>query len=258
MATRKRIYGRQYELACIYVPEDVAQCIMSKQKELRQGKAHDVYMELKTEYRMARNYTSSLRLQYLYEFFWVLSGETPIMLKRMDERECVPTDYLERATSAFGFDKVQPCVGVSIRVHLESEQMESVRAMMDVVERKQMRSFDTDFYMHDMKVLARVLTKEPILWVVGKSHTFMEHHNVEADAELYLRPGNEEYLVNFLRTDDTWMGSALRVAIGEEDDFYWHDGALLHKVRRDRFERIHNDYMEAVRKRLRESMAIAA
>ena len=47
--------------------------------------------------------------------------------------------------------------------------------------------------------------------------------------------------------DDTWMGGALHTLCGKDDDYYYHDGAVLHKVSRQRFTEIHDRYVQRVR-----------
>lgn len=249
---RNRYVGGQYELARIYVPESVAEYIMGKAEELRECRAHDVYLELKKQSRQAPNYEESNRLTYLYELFWLLSGETPIYVRRLGRKVCVPTDYLERENSAFGFDKVQPCVGVAIRVKVTKGQMLAVRQMEPIVER--MRSFKTDFYFHDMKRMSRDLNRRTILWVVGTSHTFMEVLDVEHEASRYLAEGNERWRDEILRKDDTWMGSVLENSISKDDDLYMITGGVVARLARKDFERIHGDYVECLRAKVREGM----
>lgn len=249
---RNRFVGGQYELARIYVPASVAEYIMGKQEELRSGGAYGVYQELKEQKNSAPTYEESNRLQYLADLFWVLSGDTPVCLHRLGRRECVPTDYLERENSAFGFDKVQPCVGIAIRVKLTAGQYAAVRQMEQIVER--MRSFKTDFYFHDMKRMSRTLNRKTILWVVGTSHTFMEVLDAEGEAARYLAEGNEQWRDAILREDVTWMGSVLRNAISKDDDLYMIQGGIVARLERKDFKRIHADYVEYLRDKVREGM----
>lgn len=249
---RNRYVGGQYELARIYVPQEVAEYIMERQDVLRECRAREVYEELRAQRDYAASYAEGNRLEYLKELFWLLSGETPIYVRRLGRKECVPTDYLERENSAFGFDKVQPCVGVAIRVKVTKGQMLAVRQMEPIVER--MRSFKTDFYFHDMKRMSRDLNRRTILWVVGTSHTFMEVLDVEHEAARYLADGNEQWRDEILRKDDTWMGSVLENSISRDDDLYMITGGVVARLARKDFERIHGDYVERLRAKVREGM----
>lgn len=246
------INGNSYELARIYVPKDVADFIMSKVAELREGRAREVYRELKEQGRCAPNYTEQQRLQYLSDLFWVLSGDTPVMVQRMIGRKCVPTDYLGHENSAFGFDKVQPCAGISIRVKLTKGQYKVVEQLEEIVEK--MRSFKTDFYFHDMRRMSRSLGKFAILWVVGTSHTFMEVHDLRCDIDSYMSEGNEQWRDALLHKDITWMGAALRCSISKDDDLYLIQKGIVAKVERKDFERIHAEYVESLRAKVREAM----
>ena len=250
---RNRFGFRYYELARVKVPANVAEFIESHRRELLERDAHKVYEQLKEQARYAPNYEECQRLQYLIDFFFALSTETPIYLKRVGEEECVPTDLLEHENSAFGYEKVQPCVVLSVRVQVTYWQRQQVKQMIDIVEKK-MRSFKTDFYLHDMMKFARVLGRRPLLWIVGRSHTFNELLDSERNAEAYTAEGMDEYRDHYLREDDTWMGSALRVCCGKDDEYYYHDGAVLHKVSRERFKVIHDRYVESVRQKIREKM----
>ena len=252
---RKRIIGNQYELARINVPAHVAQYIMSKRRQLKNCECWDVYKQLKEEYRSSPSYTESQRLTYLYELFWVLSGQTPITIKHTGKTECVPTDYLEREVDNFGFDKVQPCESLSLRVSLDAYQKEQVFQMIDIVEKK-MHSFATDFYVHDMLCFSRELGKNPILWIVGKSHTFKESLDAERDAQSWAECENlhRRDCMVYGSEDDTWVGAALRVSCGKEDDYYYHDGGMLHKVSREKFTSIHTKYVERVRQLAKEKI----
>ena len=247
---RKRIFGRQYELAQIYAPKQEGEYILSKRRELREGRGHDVWESLRSSEHMVRNYDEQRRYQYLRDIFFSLSTQTPIHVVRTAGTVMhVPTDELER--DVFGLRKEVECIKLSLRVHLEEHQVAMVQACMDVVERK-MTSFATDFYLHDMKRMARLLGKHKMLWCVGTSHTFLEVLDAEGDAawiaDRYLPDQKSRYLCE----DDTWMGSALRVAIGSDDLLLFHDGSCLHKVSRDRFERIHRDHIERVRDMVRD------
>ena len=247
MEKRERIIGRQYELARICVPPSVADYIVSKRDAMKRCECRKVYEELKEQYRLSPNYAESRRLQYLSDLFWVLSGATPVLLRRMGMTVCVPTDYLEREDSSFGLQKVQECAVLSLRVEIVPEQMESIRRMEGIV--KKMRSFKTDFYFHDMKIFARELCKKPILWIVGTSHTFTEVIEPDEWAEHLMKHLDSNDVKKYLRhgEDETWVGSALRVACGKDDVFYYHDGKRLLNVTRERFTSIHNEYVRQVR-----------
>lgn len=255
MGKRIRIYRRQYELARICVPQDVADIIESKSTAMRNCQCRNIYLELKEQRDTAHSYDERQRLEYLTELFWVLQGETPIMLKRMGEAECVPTDYLERDSYTLGHRKVQQCKVLSLCVHLDKDQEESVEQMMAIVERK-MRSFKTDFLFHDMKRFSRVLCRKPVLWVVGTSHTFEEVIESEEWAQHLQNYLDAEDVQRFLYQgeDETWVGAALRVACDEEDEFYYHDGSVLHKISRKRFQEIHDRYLQRVRDIVKEAI----
>ena len=250
------INGNSYELARIYVPKDVADFIMSKAAELLEGRAREVYRELREQFCCAPNYTEQQRLQYLSDLFWVLSGDTPVMVQRVIGRKCVPTDYLERENSAFGFDKVQPCAGISIRVKLTKGQYNVVKHLEEIAEK--MRSFKTDFYFHDMKRMSWSLGKFAILWVVGTSHTFMEVHDLHGDLDCYMSEGNERWRDELLHKDTTWMGAALQCSISKDDDLYLIQDGIVAKVERKDFERIHSEYVKRLRDGVREAMGLAA
>lgn len=249
---RNRFVNGYYELARIYVPPTVAEYIMAHQQELRECRSYGVYEQLKEQGRHAPNYMESNRLQYLADLFWVLSTGTPVYLRRAGRKECVATDYLERENSAFGYDKVQQCVGISIRVKLTERQYWAVKQMEKRVE--QMRSFKTDFYFHDMLRMSRDLNRRTILWVVGDSHTFMEVLDVEYEAGRYLADGNEQWRDDLLRKDVTWMGAALDCSISKDNDLYMIQGGIVAKMKREDFEQIHADYVEALRAKVRETM----
>lgn len=248
---RNRFDGSSYELARIYVPESVAEYILGKQTELRECRSFEVYQDLKAQGRLAVTWDESNRLQYLTELFWVMVGDTSIRVSRVDTKECIPTDYLERENSAFGYGKVQPCVGVSIRVPLTRRQYRCVRQMEFVVE--QMKSFKTDFYFHDMKWLSCAIGHSKALWAVGASHTFMEVQDIDYDSMRYLLKGNEQWRDELLDRDTTAIGAVLDNSISYEDDLYVVDG-VLRKVEREEFVRIHCDYVELLRERIRESI----
>lgn len=251
METRKRIYGRQYELAHIYAPKAEGEYILSKRKELKQGKAYEVWQNLREDDRMARNYDETLRYQYLRDIFFALSTKTPISVVRTAGTVMhIPTNELERDVCGMNHKEVE-CIKLSLRVHLQVHQVPMVQECMDVVEGK-MTSFSTDFYLHDMKRMGRSLGEHPLLWCVGTSHTFLEVLDAEGDAKWIEEKYEPEAKSHYLREDDTWMGSALRCAIRQDDLLFFHDGSRLHKVSRDRFETIHRDHVERVREIVRE------
>lgn len=249
----KRLYGRQYELAHIYAPKAEGEYILSKRDELREGKAYEVWQALRKDDRMARNYDEQLRYQYLRDIFFSLSAKTPIYVVRTAGTVMhMPTNELGR--TVYGLDhKETECIELSLRVHLKAEQVPMVQECLDVVKRK-MTSFATDFYLHDMKRMGRELGRHPLLWAVGTSHTFMEVMDAEGDAAWIADRYKPDQKSRYLHEDDTWMGSALRCAIGQDDLLFYHDGTTLHKVRRDRFETIHRHHVERVRDMVRESM----
>ena len=247
---RKRIINGQYELAQICVPEGVAEFILSKKECMRDGENRQVYEELKAERYFSKTYNESERLQYLTSLFWAL-GQTKTTVVRVGERECVPTCYLEREVSSFGFGKVQSCVVLSLRVAYGGEHKRQLyERMKDVVEKK-MRSFKTDFYFHDMKTLSRDALHHPLLWTVSTSHTFIEVFDAEGEAECWAKAMVEDgdRVCRMLNGyDDTWMGAALRVSCSDSDLYFYHDGAQLHEVSRDCFKNIHDRHVERVRK----------
>lgn len=248
MEKRKRLYGRQYELAHIYAPKAEGEYILSKRKELRDGKAYEVWQDLRKDDRMARNYAERLRYQYLRDIFFAISTETPIYVTRTAGTVMhIPTNVLGYED---GLREVE-CIELSLRVHLEAYQVPMVQECMRVVERK-MTNYATDFYLHDMKHMARELGEHKMLWVVGTSHTFRETLDAEGDAQWIADRYSQEQRDRYLREDDTWMGSACVVAIGPNDLLFFHDGSRLHKVSRDRFEKIHRNHIERVREMLRE------
>ena len=247
---RTRIINcRQYELAQICVPAEVAEFIISKNDIMRNGESRQVYEQLRAERNLTHTYEESERLQYLTELFWVL-GRTKLKVSKIGERESVPTNYLEREVSSFGFDKVQPCVVLSLRVAWRGEDRRQLYERMESVVEGKMRSFKTDFYFHDMKTLSREAMHHPLLWTVSTSHTFIEVHDAEGEADCWAKAMAKDgdcvrRMLNGY--DDTWMGSALRVSCSDSDLYYYHDGATLHEVSRERFKAIHDRHMERVR-----------
>lgn len=254
MATRQRINGQWYELARFYAPVKEAEYILSKRQELKKCEGHKVYDEIRQEERLVYTYEQQYSWQYLRELFFVLSTKTPVYVTRVRpvrEVTVKPTNELER--EVFGM-KEQPCTLLSIKVRINDYQRTQVEQMISIVEQK-MKSFQTDFYLHDMKVFARELGKHPIMWIVGTSHTFMEVHDSDYDAQWYATTEKAEYRNEFLSgKDNTWIGSALRVACYDSDLFYYHDGSVLHKVSREKFTEIHNRYLEHVRGLVREKL----
>jgi len=249
----KRLYGRQYELAHIYAPKAEGEYILSKRNELREGKAYEVWQALRKDDRMVRNYDEQLRYQYLRDIFFSLSTETPIYVVRTEGTVMhLPTNELGRTVCGLDHKETE-CIELSLRVHLQAEQVPMVQECMDVVERK-MTSFATDFYLHDMKRMGRSLGQHMMLWCVGTSHTFLEVLDVAGDAEWIEEKYTPDAKSRYLCEDDTWMGSALRCAIGQDDLLFLHDGSRLHKVSRERFETIHRRHVERVRDMVRESM----
>lgn len=247
---RKRILKHEYELAQICVPADVAEFILSKKEWMRDGESRQVYEPLRAERNMTHTYEESERLQYLTELFWVL-GSTKLNVAKVGERECVPTSYLEREVSSFGFGKVQPCVVLSLRVAWGGEHRQQLYERMKAVVEGKMRSFKTDFYFHDMKTLSRDALHHPLLWTVSTSHTFIEVFDAEGEADCWTKAMTEngDRVRRMLNGyDDTWMGSALRVSCSDSDLYFYHDGAQLHKVSRDCFKNIHDRHVERVRK----------
>lgn len=245
---RNRIIRNMYELAQICVPAHVAEFIMSKKETMRDGEARRVYEELKQAQRVSPTYDESQRLQYLTELFWVM-GSTRVTVARVGERECVPTCYLEREGSWFGYDKVQPCVVLSLRVTWNKDWRGLLGEMTQIVEGK-MRSFKTDFYFHDMMTLSREQMRYPWLWNVAESHTHMEILDAVGDADIWARAMEQDgdrvrrMLSGY---DDTWMGAALKVACSDHDGYYYYDGAVLHEVSRSRFAEIHKHHVMRVR-----------
>lgn len=255
---RKRIFGRQYELAHIYAPVNEGEFILSKRSELKNGKGREVWQQLREDDRMARNYDEQLRYQYLRGLFFCLSTPTPIHVVRTAGTVMhMPTDELERDVCGINRKEVE-CIELSLRVHLQDYQIPIIEQMTRIVDKK-MTSFQTDFYLHDMMPFARDLDKNPILWVVGTSHTFLEVLDAESKAERIVDSCFDEAAINrYLREDDTWMGSALRVAIGQDDLLFFHDGSQLHKVSREKFTAIHDRHVERVRELIKMKTSKAA
>ena len=247
---RERIYGSHYELAQICVPAEVAEFIISKNDIMRDGESRQVYEQLRDERNLTHTYSESEKLQYLTELYWAL-GRTKLEVIRNGERDSVPTCYLEREVSSFGFDKVQPCVVLSLRVAWHGEHRRQLYRSMETIVEGKMRSFKTDFYFHDMKTLSRDALHHPLLWTVGTSHTFIEVHDAELEAACWAKAMVEDgdrvrRMLNGY--DDTWMGAALRVSCSDSDLYFYHDGAQLHDVSRDSFKNIHDRHVEKVRK----------
>jgi len=123
---RKRLYGRQYELAHIYAPKAEGEYILSKRKELRWGRAYEVWQDLRKDERMARNYDEQLRYQYLRDIFFALSTETPISVVRTAGTVMhLPTNELGRDVCGMNHKEVE-CIKLSLRVHLQPEQVSMV------------------------------------------------------------------------------------------------------------------------------------
>ena len=248
---RERVIKNEYELAQICVPEEVAEFILSKKEILRDGESRQVYEQLRFERNFSHTYEESERLQYLTELFWELDS-TKLNLAKVGERDSVPTCYLEREVSSFGFDKVQPCVVLSLRVAWGGEHRRQLYERMKAVVEGKMRSFKTDFYFHDMMTLSREALHHSLLWTVGTSHTFIEVHDSECEADCWAKAMVEDGYNRTLRMlngyDDTWMGSALRVSCSDSDLYFYHDTAQLHEVSRECFKNIHDRYVEKVRK----------
>ena len=262
MATKKirnRLPFRMYELCRINVPAEVGEYIMGKAEMLKNCEAHKVYDELKAEHRLSPNYETSRRLQYLYELFWVLGSRTPIFVEKMGETEAVPTNYLEREDSSFGFGKVQPCVVLSLRVRWPGLEGKRLYLNMQAIVEGKMRSFKTDFYFHDMMTFSREMWHHPLLWEVGQSHTMNEVLDAEGESECWVATmaTDGDRVRAFLNgKDDTWMGAAMTTLCGKDDWYYYHDGAVLHKVSRDRFKAIHDRHVERVRELTREKIEL--
>lgn len=254
METRKRIFGRQYELARIYAPKKEGEYILSKRLELKTGKGREVYEEVREMDRQSVYGRKEMDFSYLRYLFFSLQTETPIMLRRLGEGMHKPTDEIEHEVQPW---KERMCTEISLRVMLQDYQVPVVERMMGIVQQK-MRSFKTDFLFHDMKVMARLLGERPMLWVVGDSHTFTEVLWPERDADDWVAYSGEERRREFLNgSDDTWMGAALRVSVGRDDLLYYIDAAgSLHKVDRELFESIHKRHVDRVRMEIREKLEL--
>lgn len=253
METRKRIFGRQYELARIYAPVKEGEFILSRRYQLKQGRGSDVYQEVRELERQEIYGRKTMDWNYLRYLFFSLQTQTPIHIVR------TAGTVMHKATDEIEHE-VQPwreveCIELSLRVRLQDYQLEPVRQMLAIVEKK-MRSFATDFLFHDMKTFARELGSMPMLWVVGQSHTFNEVLWPEQDAEDWVTYASEERRQAFLRgEDDTWMGAALRVSIGQDDLLYFIDSAGgVHKQTRERFEAMHRRHVDRVRREIRERL----
>lgn len=257
MEPRKRIFGRQFEIARIYAPVKEGEYILSKRHELKHGKGSDVYQEVK-ELEWKEMYgRSTMDWHYLRDLFFCLQTQTPIhIVRKAGTVMCMATDEIEHEVFP---RKERECIELSLRVRLQDYQLESVRQMLSIVEGK-MRSFATDFLFHDMKTFARELGSRPMLWVVGESHTFNEVLWPEQSAEDWVNYASEERLAAFLRgEDDTWMGAALRVSIGKDDLLYFIDSAGgVHKQTREKFEAMHRRHVDRVRREIRERTELKA
>lgn len=254
---RKRIINRMYELAQICVPAEVAEFILSKKEWMRDGKSRQVYEELRAERNLSHTYKESQRLQYLTELFWVMGHDARVTVLRVGERECVPTCFLERDVSSFGFDKVQPCVVLSLRVAWSGQDRKQLYERMESVVEEKMRSFKTDFYFHDMMTLSREAMHHPLLWTVSTSHTFMEVHDAEDESDGWaaaIATDGDRVRRMLNGYDDTWMGSALRVSCAASDLYFYHDGAQLHELTREKFQAIHDRHVSRVRELTREKV----
>lgn len=246
---------RKYELCQICVPAEVAEFILSKKEFLRDGESRQVYEQLRCDLYLSHTYEESERLQYLTELFWVL-GSTQLNLAKVGERECVPTNYLEREVSSFGFGKVQPCVVLSLRVAWHGEHRRQLYESMKAVVEGKMRWFKTDFYFHDMKIFSRDMFRKPILWTVSTSHTMTEVLDSEGEAAYWVENIERENVRKMVygSEDETWMGSALRVMCGDDDLYYYHDGAVLHRVSREKFKAIHDRHVERAKSMAKEML----
>lgn len=242
---RNRFFGLQYELARMYVPVKEAEFILSKREQLLHREAREVYEQLRDDERNERKYDEMLSYQYLRELFFVLSSKRSVIVERIGDVTHVPTNYLERDQFPW---KATECVELSLRVRLGIGQRALVKQMAGIVEKK-MRSFKTDFYFHDVLWMTRDMERKPFLWIVGTSHTFHEFFEAEEQSQLWadhLDSGDVERTLH--GGDETWIGAALRVLAGSDDDYYYHDSTRLTKVSRDKFKQLHDSYVESVRK----------
>ena len=255
MSERKRIVGRHYELARMYVRTKDAEFIKSHRADLLNGGARAIYEQLRHQDSGYPKTDNDLDVHFLRELFWQLSAaQEPIVLKNMGACSAVPTDWTERQRWPWTHRGHANCVELSLQVKLTDYQVGQVEQMIAIAEKK-MHSYESDFFFHDMLSFPHWLGKKPILWIVGTSHTFQERHDSERDAQAYMAEGAEEHRANYLREDDTWVGAALRVACGKDDEFYYHDGAVLHRVSREKFAAIHERYVARVRELISEKLS---
>lgn len=237
---------RKYELCQICVPPSVGEYILSVREYLRDKQSRVLYERLKEQHKTSPNYAESRRLQYLYELMWVLNTRVSICVDKVDERECVPTNYLEREDSSWGHDKVQPCWVLSLQVQWGGQERKQLYESMQAIVEGKMRHFKTDFYFHDMMTFSRDGFRHPFLWTVNTSHTMNEVLDAEGEAAWWVENIEREGVRQLVYgdKDDTWMGSALRVMCYDDDLYYYHDGAVLHRVSREKFTEIHNRHVE--------------
>lgn len=241
---RNRFIGYQFELARLFAPKKEGEYIMSKAETMRQCMTRQVYEELRERERMNAYKRDELDITYLIHIFYPLITATPVIVRDMGCSMHKPTDLLEREQFPY---KEKECMEISIRVRLMPEQVESVKEMCAIVENK-MTSFKTDFYLHDMRTFARELHHSPVLWIVGTSHTFAEVLDAKCEAERWLKNRDIASVSAMVYGEDnTWVGSALRVACNADDDFYHHDGTSLRKLSRDEFKAIHDRYVASAR-----------
>lgn len=247
---------RKYELCQICVPPPVGMYIVAMKGYLRDRKAKSLYERLKEQSRLSHTYEESSRLQYLRELMFSLGSSVSVYVEKVGERECVPTNYLEREDSSFGYDKVQPCWVLSLTVPFGgNEYRQAYLAMQTIVEGK-MRCYKTDFYFHDMLLFSRYLFRKPILWTVSTMHTMTEVLDSEREAVYWAanieRDGVRKMV--YEPEDGTWMGCTLRVMSRDDDLFYFHDGATLHKVSREKFKAIHDRHVERAKSMAKEML----
>lgn len=255
---RKRLCGQWYELASIYVPDRLVPVLKGYREQLRKGDGCEAWQDMRRRYNEREfdgkewHYGDA---QYLLGLMFALNTTTPIDMRLLGYANTRPTDELER--EVWNMRKDEPCTRMSLRVRLGDFQRAAYWDFQRAVEQK-MRSYKTDFYLHDMKMLARELGRKPLLWVVGQSHTMHEVLDAEGEAEAWAGTDQEESRQRFVYggEDDTWMGGALRTLCGKDDDYYYHDGAELHKVSRDRFKAIHDRYVQRVRELTREKVEL--
>lgn len=247
---------RKYELCQICVPQSVGEYILSVKEYLRDQKARVLYGRLKEQSRLSHDYAESQRLQYLYELMWMMGSSVAVYVKKVGERECVPTNYLEREVSSFGHDKMQPCWVLSLGVQWSGNEHRQAYFNMQAIVEGKMRSFKTDFYFHDMKIFSRDMFRKPILWTVSTSHTMTEVLDSEGEASYWVENIEREpvHKMVYGSEDETWMGSALRVMCGDDDLYYYHDGAVLHRVSREKFKAIHDRHVERAKSMAKEML----